>query len=93
MGMVKLERQNDAIELWVSDRGRIHKELDFYRDEFSPLSPNLESFIVTPAREGGNLFSVEALAEVEALQKWIMQYTYKHTTAGNEVGLELGLHG
>lgn len=93
-GLFALERENDPIELWIADRGRIKDEVSFYRDGFEELSPNLQALIVQPREGNGDisLLDPRALEEVVELQDWIMQYEYVYKASGMWVSFLVGVY-
>ncbi|GMH44649.1 hypothetical protein BSKO_12601 [Bryopsis sp. KO-2023] len=89
-GVFTLERENDVLNLWVSKRGRIHDEKQFFLDNFEEKTPNLQSFIIRPKKNSGvNLLSAEALAEVEDLEAWVLAYEYEHDVGGTRRNFRL----
>ena len=72
-------------ELLIARRGRIDREKKYFVDNFDLISPVINSVIVT-AKPGVDIFSVDALDEVYALQEQIRTFTFDYK--GRPVSLE-----
>ncbi|GMH38537.1 hypothetical protein BSKO_06421 [Bryopsis sp. KO-2023] len=87
-GLMGLHVENDVVDLWISQRGRIHKEKKFYEENFEVKTPQVSAFIIQGKNGVENLLQPKVLEEVYDLQQWIRVYKYQHGVDYPEISLE-----
>jgi len=94
LGLIFAEVETDLLDMWVPQKGRIHKEIEFSTANYD--QNGFQTFIIKPKdpSDGARILSEEVMSEIEDFSRWFMNFEYtssfpKQTNVQKKLSLSL----